>query len=561
MSEQRPPHHDTLFAERYRAISSRDQRFDGQFFTAVKTTRIYCRPSCPARTPKPENVTFFTTSAAAHEAGFRACKRCLPEATPGTPEWNIRQDLAARAMRLISDGVVDRSGVEGLAAQLGYTPRHVHRTLVAELGASPVSLARAKRAQLARSLLVGTDLKLADAAFAAGFGSIRQFNDTMRAVFDAQPSAIRERAQHSTATLTSGSTVLGPRIQVTLSLPVRAPFDALGVFEFLAARAIVGVEQADLSDPSHLMYARTVALPSGPGAFRIRATRMPEVRTAPVAAHASLTEAETRQLPQPWRLHADLELSELSDIPVVLARIRRLLDLDADCEGIDQALLHDPHLRPLVERTPGIRVPGSVDPNEMVIRAIVGQQISVPAARGHLARLANIAGRPYESGFDGLTTLFPAPEQIANAVVPVSQDTPLDPDRALRLPRRSMTAIHTAARRLATGELQVHIGADGTQLTQDFLALPGVGPWTAAYIALRVLGDSDSWMIGDVALIAGARAMGLLSDSLPNKQAEHRALAEYARVWAPWRSYASMHLWKAASSIPRPSSLTDRELA
>jgi AraC family transcriptional regulator of adaptative response / DNA-3-methyladenine glycosylase II len=259
-------------------------------------------------------------------------------------------------------------------------------------------------------------------------------------------------------------------------------------------------------------------------------------------------------------LHADLELSELSDIPVVLARIRRLLVLDADCEGIDQALLHDPHLRPLVERTPGIRVPGSVDPNEMVIRAIVGQQISVPAARGHLARLANIAGRPYESGFDGLTTLFPAPEQIANAVVPVSQDTPLDPDRALRLPRRSMTAIHTAARRLATGELQVHIGADGAQLTQDLLALPGVGPWTAAYIALRVLGDSDSWMIGDVALIAGARATGLLSDSLPNKQAEHRALAEYARVWAPWRSYASMHLWKAASSIPRPSSSTDREL-
>lgn len=593
-----------MFEARYRAISTRDRRFDGQFFTGVKSTGIYCRPSCPARTPKPENVAFYSTSAAAQEAGFRACKRCLPEATPGTPEWNIRHDVAARAMRLIGDGVVDREGIEGLSSRLGYSARQLQRTLVAELGAAPLALARARRAQTARALLVGTDLLLADVAHAAGFGSVRQFNETFAQVFDATPTQIRERTRrrHSNApapeiarasALTSIGTGItadshtcstpdGPasdtsaqrssssqgrtsaqgrtartdsRISVRITLPVRDPFDAHSVFEFLAVRAIEGVESADLSDPDRLSYARTLSLPGGPGAVEVLAIRIPRAVGS-------------------WRLEARLELSTLSDISVATARIRRLFDLDADAQGIDLALSADPALAPLVAQTPGIRVPGAVDPAELLIRAIIGQQISVAAARKHLTRLAHRAGEPYESSIPGLDLLFPTPDAISYAVPEPPAQGDLDPDRTLRLPRRSINTVRGAAFALASGDLALHVGLDSDDLHTRLIALPGVGEWTAAYVALRVLGDTDAWMIGDVALVAGARALGLLpnaihddpahppapphsqrgKESAASKQAAHRALAERARGWAPWRSYASMHLWQAAGSpSTRPS--------
>lgn len=594
----RHAHDSAVFDARYRAISTRDRRFDGQFFTGVKSTGIYCRPSCPARTPKPENVAFYSTSAAAQEAGFRACKRCLPEATPGTPEWNIRHDVAARAMRLIGDGVVDREGIEGLSSRLGYSARQLQRTLVAELGAAPLALARARRAQTARALLVGTDLLLADVAHAAGFGSVRQFNETFAQVFDATPTQIRERTRrrHSNApapdiarasALTSIGTGItadshtcstpdGPasdasaqvnasaqgrtarsdsRINVRITLPVRDPFDAHSVFEFLAVRAIPGVESADLSDPDRLSYARTLSLPGGPGAVEVVASRLPRAVGS-------------------WRIEARLELSTLSDISVATARIRRLFDLDADAQGIDLALSADPALAPLVAQTPGIRVPGAVDPAELLIRAIIGQQISVAAARKHLTRLAHRAGEPYESSIPGLNLLFATPAAIAHAVPEPPAQGDLDPDRTLRLPRRSINTVRGAALALASGDLALHVGLDSADLRKRLVALPGVGEWTAAYVALRVLGDTDAWMIGDVALVAGARALGLLpnainddpahppapppsqrgKESAASKQAAHRALAERARGWAPWRSYASMHLWQAAGSpSTRPS--------
>ncbi|MCL1871796.1 MAG: helix-turn-helix domain-containing protein, partial [Promicromonosporaceae bacterium] len=418
------------FAERYRAIAARDARFDGQFFTAVRTTHIYCRPSCPARTPRPENVTFYLTSAAAHEAGYRACKRCLPEAAPGTPEWNLRRDLAGRAMRLVTDGVVDREGVGGLAARLGYTPRHVHRLLTAELGAGPLALARAQRAQTARALLVGTDLRLADVAFAAGFGSIRQFNDTFLAVFDATPTAVRAAAGRV------GAAASGPgdRVRLSLQLPVRQPFDAPGIFRFLAVRAVAGVEASSSGPDGTLRHARTLLLPHGPAALELTAV-----------PHTS---------PGGWTLTLGVELTSLADVATAVARARRLLDLDADPVAVDDALAADPALASLVAATPGIRVPGAVDPHELVVRAIVGQQISVAAAAGHLGRLAAALGAPYESAFEGLTRLFPTAAAVAASVPVALPGTPgaSDPARPLRLPARGVAAAVGAARAPASGD-------------------------------------------------------------------------------------------------------------
>lgn len=533
---------DERFAARYAAIDARDTRFDGQFVTAVTSTGIYCRPSCPARTPKPENVVFYGTSAAAHEAGYRACRRCLPEATPGTPEWDLRGDVAGRAMRLVADGVVDRDGVDGLAARLGYTPRHVHRLLVAELGAGPAALARAQRAQTARTLLVGTDLKITDVAFAAGFGSVRQFNETVQRVFAARPTELRERARRRAPDRLPGPAGPGAsagraapargvavpdlvaRVRLHVDLPVRQPFDAPEVLGFLAVRAVAGVEVVDSRDDGTLRYARTMLLPHGPGAVEVVAT--------PARAGG-------------WTLRAALELTALDDVRPAVARVRRLLDLDADPVAVDAALSADPALRASVESHPGARVPGTVDPHELVVRAVVGQQISVAAARTHLGRLAAQVGSPYASALPGLDRLFPTAAQVAGVAVPGSDET-LDPDRVLRLPRRSVRTVVETSRALADGSLDVHVGADAVVLREALLARLGIGPWTAAYVAMRVLGDPDAWLPGDVALVAGARAVGLLDEGGPSSAA-HRALDARAAAWAPWRSYAVVHLWRAAS--------------
>ncbi|WP_407319390.1 Ada metal-binding domain-containing protein [Isoptericola halotolerans] len=495
-----------VFTERYRAIAARDARFDGQFFTAVRTTGIYCRPSCPARTPLRQNVTFYVTSAAAHDAGYRACKRCLPEATPGTPAWDLRGDLAGRAMQLVADGVVDREGVDGLASRLGYSSRHVHRVLRDDLGAGPLTLARAHRAQTARTLLTSTDLAVADVAFAAGFGSIRQLNDTVREVFATTPSALRAR-RHRPPTETVGTTA--PRdpaapVHLDLTLPVREPFDAVGTVDYLAARAVDGVETAT-TDGSDATYARTLLLPHGPGAVQVRAGSA--VGPGTVALH--------------------LELASLQDVATAVARVRRLLDLDADPVAVDTALSVDPVLAASVAATPGTRVPGTTDPHELAVRAIVGQQISVPAARTHLGRLAAAASTPYTSRLPGLTRLFPTAEQVAD-----------DDGTHLALPARQRGTVVATARALADGTLTVGVGADAGTLRTELEARPGIGPWTSGYVALRVLGHPDTWLTGDVALRAGARALGLPDDP--------RALAERAATWAPWRSYAARHVWRAA---------------
>jgi AraC family transcriptional regulator of adaptative response / DNA-3-methyladenine glycosylase II len=499
---------DPAFAERYRAMLARDGRFDGQFITGVHSTGIYCRPSCPAAPPKPVNVTFYRTAAAAHEAGLRACKRCLPDAVPGSPEWDLDDDLAARAMRLIADGVVEREGVPGLAARLGYTPRHLTRVLSAELGAGPLALARAHRAQTARTLLVSTPMPVADVAFASGFGSIRQFNDTIRAVYERSPlelraSGARRSGPRSTATDAATATALAssePGV-VRLHLPARPPFDAAGVFAWLASRAVGRVEVA-----GHDRFERTLALPSGPALVRLR--------TATDASGATGLDVEAR-------------LTTLADLAPLVARVRRLFDLDADAVAIDEALSADPALAPSVASTPGIRMPGALDPHELVVRALVGQQVSVASARTALTRLADALGEPVD--LDGPRLLFPTPAAIAAEGASV-----------LRGPAARIRTIVDVCARLATGELVVAPERERHELRADLLAVPGIGPWTAGYLAMRVTREPDELLVSDLALRNGAARLGL--------PAEARALAEHGAAWAPWRSYASMHLWRAAAS-------------
>lgn len=484
------------FDERYRAISSRDARFDGQFITAVHSTGIYCRPSCPARTPKATGVTFYPTSAAAHEAGYRACKRCLPEAAPGSPAWNLRGDVAGRAMRLIAEGVVEREGVAGLASRLGYSSRHLTRLLVAELGAGPLALARAQRAHTARMLLVGTDLPASDVAFSAGFSSVRQFNDTMREVFDLTPLQLRARRRESVP-------VPGA---IDLALPVRGPIDTAGLFDWMAARALPGVESVAAD-----AYARTVLLPGGPAWFRVR-----------VVGEGLRVEARVQRP---------------GDLPGLVARARRLFDLDADPVAVDEALSAHPELAPLVSGTPGMRVPGATDPHEMLIRAMIGQQVSVAAARTALGRLVEALGEPIGdaagalgesvAGASGTDRLFPTMAAIADRGHEV-----------LRGPAARVRAVIEAAALLASGELTLTAGDDSSAQREALLALHGIGPWTADYVRMRVTGDPDVFLPGDVALRAGAAAAGLPSDA--------RRLDAWARRTAPWRSYLAAHLWRAA---------------
>jgi AraC family transcriptional regulator of adaptative response / DNA-3-methyladenine glycosylase II len=506
------------FWQRYRAIDARDPRFDGQFYTAVRTTGIYCRPSCPARTPKAGNVTFYETSAAAHDAGYRACKRCLPEAVPGTPAWNIRSDLAGRAMRLINDGVINRDGVEGLASRLGYSSRQLNRILSHELGAGPLSLARASRAQTARTLLVSTSMKVADIAFAAGFSSVRQFNETIAEVFAMTPSALRATAHHRAP---ASSTAL------TLNLPYREPFDP-GVFDFLAVRAIPGIETGTSTS-----YARTLRLAHGDARFRV--------------------EYDAAVLGRPLVL--TIGAVDLRDLSSLLSRVRRLLDLDADPVAIDGTLAADPRLAASVARTPGMRMPGAVDPQELLIRAMIGQQITVAAARTALVQLSE-AGSESTVPADGLHRLFPTAAQIAETGFEL-----------LRGPQRRIDSVRTAAAAMASGDLDFGYGDDLPGLESKLLPLAGVGPWTVGYVAMRVIGAPDVFLANDAAVRNGIRALLPTPSARPDGGAavddaalDPTVLTPDFREVSPWRSYATMHLWRAAAqAAARKQTLSTKE--
>ncbi|MDX3728135.1 AlkA N-terminal domain-containing protein [Streptomyces caniscabiei] len=477
-----------------RAVRSKDARFDGWFFTAVLTTRIYCRPSCPVVPPKAENMTFYPSAAACQQAGFRACKRCRPDTSPGSPEWDQRADLVARAMRLMGDGVVDREGVPGLARRLGYSARQVERQLLAELGAGPLALARAQRAQTARLLIETTALPMAEIAFAAGFGSIRTFNDTVREVFALSPSELRERATRSARQRSDSPGTSGV---LSLRLPFRAPLNPDNLFGHLAATAVPGVEE--WRDGA---YRRTLRLPYGHGIVALT--------------------------PEPDHIACRLTLGDLRDLPVAISRCRRMLDLDADPVAVDEQLRTDALLAPLVDKAPGRRVPRTVDEAEFAVRAVLGQQVSTAAARTHAARLVVAHGEPVDDPEGGLTHLFPSPDALAA----------VDPE-TLAMPRTRRTTFTTLVGQLAAGTLHLGIDSDWAETRARLLALPGFGPWTVDVIAMRALGDPDAFLAGDLGIRRAAAELGL-----PSTPA---ALTARAEAWRPWRAYAVQYLWATDS--------------
>ncbi|MFE9437262.1 AlkA N-terminal domain-containing protein [Streptomyces sp. NPDC006640] len=477
-----------------RAVQSKDARFDGWFFTAVTTTRIYCRPSCPVVPPKPQNMTFFPSAAACQQAGFRACKRCRPDTSPGSPEWNHRADLVARAMRLIGDGIVDREGVPGLATRLGYSTRQIERQLLAELGAGPLSLARAQRAQTARLLIETTPLPMAEIAFAAGFSSIRTFNDTVREVFALSPTELRARLPRKGAAAAGVTHTPGV---LNLRLPFRAPLHPDNLFGHLAATAVPGVEE--WRDGA---YRRTLRLPYGHGIVGLT--------------------------PTPDHIACRLSLSDLRDLPVAISRCRRLLDLDADPVAVDDQLRADPLLAPLVDKAPGRRVPRTVDEAEFAVRAVLGQQVSTAAARTHAARLVVAHGTPVDDPEGGLTHLFPTPAALAA----------LDP-ASLAMPRTRRATFTTLVAELAEGRLHLGMESDWAEARARLLELPGFGPWTVDVIAMRALGDPDAFLPTDLGIRYAAKELGL-----PSTPA---ALTARAAAWRPWRAYAVQYLWATAS--------------
>jgi AraC family transcriptional regulator of adaptative response / DNA-3-methyladenine glycosylase II len=473
----------------YRAISSRDARFDGWFFTAVRSTQIYCRPSCPARLPKRDGVRFYASAAAAQAGGFRACKRCRPDASPGSPEWDVRADLVARAMRLIGDGVVDRDGVRGLASRLGYTSRHLTRVLTTELGAGPLAVARAQRAQTARLLLETTEVSVTDIAFAAGFASLRQFNDTVREVFATTPSGLRDRVRtrRKPEVVETGT--------VSLRLSYRKPCAVATTLAFLGRRAVLGVEAWDGE-----VFERVLDLPRGPAIVRLSGAD--------------------------GYVRADLKLADLRDLTVAVARCRRLLDLDADPVAVDEVLAEGP-LAGYIAARPGLRVPGTVDGAEIAVRAVLGQQISVAGARTIAGRLATQYGQPLEAPSGALTHTFPRAAALAAA-----------DSASLPMPASRAKALIGLCDAIAGGDLVLDGSQERAVTEERLLELPGIGPWTAGYIRMRALRDPDVWLGTDLEIVKALAR--LRSDRVVDP-----------KEWSPWRSYAVLHLWAGDPSEQR----------
>jgi AraC family transcriptional regulator of adaptative response / DNA-3-methyladenine glycosylase II len=493
-------------------------------------------------------VRFLPTAAAAQRAGFRACKRCRPDASPGSPEWNVRADVVGRAMRLIADGSVDRDGVAGLASRLGFSERHLHRQLVAELGAGPLALARAQRAHTARLLIETSDLPFTEVAFAAGFPSIRQFNDTVREVFATTPTELRLRSAHRGGGDGTGTGAL------TLRLRHRPPFDGAGLLGFLGMRAVPGVEVLEgagggagasgagasgagasgagasgagaSGSGGSAVYRRVLALPHGAGL----------VALTPRAEHVECT----------------LRLADMRDLAAAVQRCRRLLDLDADPLAVVGALGDDELLGAIVRAHPGLRVPGAVDGAELAVRAVLGQQVSVGGARTLAGRLAAAHGEPLTETL--ASCAFHANEDAADAgrdadggargttgTPPLTHAFPtaaalaaVDPEQ-LPMPRARGRALVGLCAALAAGELELDPGADRDETRAQLVALPGIGPWTAEYVAMRALGDPDAFPASDLGIRHAFARLDQPHDA--------RAVAAMAERWRPWRAYAALHLW------------------
>jgi AraC family transcriptional regulator, regulatory protein of adaptative response / DNA-3-methyladenine glycosylase II len=471
-----------------RARISRDPRFDGKFFIAVTSTGIYCRPICPVRSPKRENIRYFPTAAAAAEAGFRPCLRCRPEAAPGTPAWLGTSAVVRRALRLIDDGFLDGASVEMLAARLGIGARHLDRLFVEHVGASPYAVAQTRRLHFAKRLLDETDLPITGIALAAGFGSVRRFNDAVQKTYHRSPRVLRQLRRLRPASSIGD--------EVVLKIAFRPPYDWMHVQGFLAARAIPGVERVEEG-----AYARTLTCDSGHAVVQVR----------PLADQNAL------------------ELRVRGAAPSALFRIsgtaRRVFDLGADPARIILALGRDRLLARLVRRRPGLRIPGVWDAFECAVRAVIGQQITVAAGRTLVARLVARVGQPVSTGVEGLTHLFPSPVALAHAN--------LD---GLGLTTARIDTLRALSRAITDG---LDLNGPADDVIPALRALRGIGAWTAQYVALRALGEPDAFPMADLVLRRAASTNGTPLTAV--------ALEARAEPWRPWRGYAAVHLWQATA--------------
>jgi AraC family transcriptional regulator of adaptative response / DNA-3-methyladenine glycosylase II len=473
----------------YRALRTRDARFDGRFFTAVRSTGIFCRPICPAPTPKPENCLFVPCAAAASELGFRPCRRCRPETSPGTPAWCGTSTTVSRALRLIGDGALDQGGVDELAAHLGVGARQLRRLFLRHLGASPVAVAQTRRVLFAKKLIDESAMQMSQIGFSAGFSSVRRFNDAIRATYGMAPGELRRARRSPSPNAERG--------EIALSLAYRPPFDWSSLLAFLAFRAIPGVESV-----SQDRYRRTLEIGGCEGLL------------------------EVSHEPERHQLLARIRLDDTRHIQAISERARRIFDLAADPGVIAAELERDPVLGARLRAHPGIRVPGAWDGFELAVRAILGQQVSVKGATTLSGRVAARFGRPARLAPDApeLTHLFPTPELLAEGDL-----------AAVGLPKARAEAIRSLARAVADGALDLEAAADLDTAIEGLTALPGIGEWTAHYVAMRALREPDAFPHSDLGLRrAFADSAGPISAS------RLRSLSER---WRPWRAYAAMLLW------------------
>jgi AraC family transcriptional regulator of adaptative response / DNA-3-methyladenine glycosylase II len=481
----------------YRALATRDARFDGRLFVGVKTTGIYCRPICPARTPKRENVAFFPTAAAAQEAGFRPCLRCRPESAPDLGAWRGASNTVSRGLALIEAGALDGGDLESLADRLGVGGRHLRRLFHAHLGASPIAVAQTRRVLLAKQLIHETSLPMTQVALASGFSSLRRFNETFQALYGRPPAALRR---------TRGGALPTEKDGVRLTLPYRAPYDWDALIGFLGDRAIGGVE---VVTPHR--YVRAISLEGQTGLLAVS----PDSRD---------------------RLNVVIRFPRLAALPAIIARVRRIFDLAADPGAIADHLGHDPDLAQCVAARPGLRVPGAWDGFELAVRAILGQQISVAAATALASRLAADFGAPISADMGGLeggvTHAFPTPDALSGADLSI-----------LPMPRARSSALASLARAAVADPSLFDPRGDPARSIAKLTALPGVGAWTANYIALRALRDPDAFPAADVGL---QRALTGADGIRPSAV----ALEARSQAWRPWRAYAALHLW----TNPEPAS-------
>lgn len=476
----------------YRAIATRDVRFDGRLFVGVKTTGVYCRPICPARTPRQENVLFYASAAAARSAGFRPCLRCRPETAPELAAWRGTLNTISRALALIEAGALDNGDVDGLADRLGVGARHLRRLFDQHVGASPIAVAQTRRVHLAKQLIHETTLPMSEIALAAGFGSIRRFNEAFGAMFGRPPSSLRRT--ESTTRVANG--------EVTLLLRYKPPYDWPAMLTFLQARTIDGIEQ--VKDGA---YARTIDVDNQHGAVIVR----PDEQNA---------------------LRVTVRFAKLGSLPKIIARVRRVFDLGADPHAIAVHLSEDPAIAPLIRARPGLRVPGAWDGFELAMRAILGQQITVTAAIGLASKLVAQYGATVQvdtSGFEQLTHVFPTPDRLAEVQL-----------ATLGMPRARAAALSAMAAAAMNDPNIFGVRRSLEDAIQQLRELPGVGDWTAQYIAMRELREPDAFPAADVGLM---KAMEPVFGYRPSA----RELVAHAERWRPWRAYAAQHLWMSLS--------------